>query len=127
LSEVLLGFFVNGFFPIFPWIIYPVAGFVFASWMYAEPRPPVGVMLRVAALGLSLIAVAVAAELLRPYSPAIVQDVWLKKGWTMFPASAIYVLETLGLAVAAAALCHLWIDPSPRFAIDSRLAGIAST
>lgn len=126
LSEVTLGFLVNGFFPIFPWIVYPIAGFVVASRLFPESRRSAGTVRWLTIMGIGLFAAYGAATLLRPYSPTLVQDIWLK-GWTMFPASAEYMLGTLGMALSALVAAHLLIDKSPRFDKESQIARITST
>jgi uncharacterized membrane protein len=123
LSDVLLGFLVNGYFPLFPWIVYPIAGFMTASRMPSDPASATGTLNRLTGVGACLIGASVAARSLRPHSPSIVRDVWLE-GWSMFPPSVEYLLGTLGLAITAFTLLHRWVDLSPRFPKDGRLARV---
>jgi uncharacterized membrane protein len=109
LSDVLLGFLVNGYFPIFPWLVYPIAGYLIARRIAPASGPAAGALNRVTAIGAGLIGVCVAILWLRPHSPQLVQSV-LRKGWTMFPASVAYVAGTLGIAITAFALLHRWVD-----------------
>ena len=127
LSDVLLGLFVNGYFPIFPWIVYPLVGFMVASHiMPAESKCSPRTLNRFTWLGLCLFAAWIAARLLRPHSPALVQNTWLE-GWTMFPASIQYMLGTLGIAVTASTLLHRWVDTTGTISKDSKLARIFLT
>lgn len=126
LSDVLLGFMVNGFFPFFPWIIYPVVGFWVGQWLFSAGERAPATLRRLAVLGLTLLVASIAAMYLRSYVPTKIQSVWLIK-WTQFPASTEYLLGTLGVALTALALMHAWIDRNPRIAKDGRLARIAAT
>ncbi|WP_437631152.1 heparan-alpha-glucosaminide N-acetyltransferase domain-containing protein [Sorangium sp. So ce854] len=123
LSDVLLGFLVNGYFPIFPWIVYAITGFMVASRMPPDRAQAAGTLDRLTGVGVCLIGVSVAARLLRPLTPSLVQDIWLQ-GWTMFPPSVEYMLGTLGLAITALTLLHRWVDLSPRLSKDGRVARV---
>ncbi len=115
LSDVMLGFLAVGYFPVFPWIMFPVAGFVTATLFFTDPPengPPTA---RTAHFGAVLIVIAMIARLLRPHeSDPVTTNVF--KGWTMFPASLEYVTGMLGLTLLLFALGHRWIDRSPKFA-----------
>lgn len=127
LSDVVLGFLVNGYFPIFPWIVYPLVGFMVASEvMGAEPTRAPGTLNRLTCVGIGLLVACILTSLLRPHSPAIVQKIWLE-GWTNFPASVEYMLGTLGIAITAFMLLHRWFDTSNIISKDGKLAGIFLT
>jgi uncharacterized membrane protein len=126
LSEVTLGFLVNGFFPIFPWIIFPVAGFTVASWIFPGSEQTPQTLSRLTIAGLCLLGVALLIVAAGFYSTTAVQSVWLK-GWTMFPASTEYLLGTMGVALMSLSILHRWIDPLPFFAKDRLIGRIAAT
>jgi uncharacterized membrane protein len=110
LGDVLIGFLANGFFPLFPWVAYPLVGFVTGSLFFAnapEDRPPTG---RAALLGAGLLGLALLALLLRRY----VSSTALLRGWTMFPPTMEYVTGTLGLVLLLFSLAHRWLDPNPK-------------
>lgn len=113
LSDVFIGFFANGFFPLLPWIVYPLAGFVTASVLFAEPERVKETTRRAALVGLALIAASALLRLSRPYTPESLSRHFLT-GWTMFPPSVEYVLGTLGVALFLFALGHRWVDQHPR-------------
>lgn len=127
LSDVLLGFLVNGYFPVFPWIIYPLAGFMVASRL----MPP-GTMCAPATLnrftwlGAGLFGAWIAVRLLGPVTPSLVQAIWLD-GWTMFPASVEYILGTMAIAITAFALLHRWVDRSTVISKNGHLARVCLT
>ncbi|MBK9260305.1 MAG: DUF1624 domain-containing protein [Polyangiaceae bacterium] len=124
LSDVLLGFLVNGYFPIFPWIVYPIVGFVVTSrLMPPDTTCPPATLNRLTYIGVGLLGAWIAATLLRPHSPSIVQNIWLE-GWRMFPASVEYMLGTLGLAITAFTLLHRWVDATSVIPKDSKLAQV---
>lgn len=110
LRDVLLGYLVNGYFPLFPWILYPLVGYVVGSVLFSRPTPPRGALLRLGLLGAALIVVSVLATTFRPYAPERITRVVLI-GWSMFPPSPEYVARTLGIALLAFALLHRWLDP----------------
>lgn len=125
-GEVLIGFLATGYFPVFPWLAYPLAGFVTGSVFFAnEPDtpPPTG---RAALLGAGLIVTAIGLLALRRFvpDPSLFQ---VLRGWTMFPASMEYVTGTIGMALVLFALGHRWIDRAPRSRTPTGLLGVAHT
>jgi uncharacterized membrane protein len=118
-ADVALGWLVTGYFPIFPWLAYPLAGYAFAPALLERA----GSANRVGQAG-SLPSMAVGAGLVASGSllflawPAL--PVWVTGGaaasWTMFPASTAYVLGTLGGAMLALGLLHPLFDgPAGRY------------
>ena len=122
LSDVLLGYLVNGFFPLLPWIVYPVIGFLAAGSLFpteirgrhaGRPRPGL--------VGLLLIAASAILLVGEPLLPAGLSQVG-GRAWTMFPASTAYVLGTLGTALVATVLLRRLIDRTPQPAWAAALA-----
>lgn len=126
LPQVTLGFLVNGFFPFFPWIIFPVSGFAVASLMFPESRRPAAAVSRLMLVGLGMLGAATAAVLLQPYGSTLVQEIWLT-GWTMFPASAEYVLGSLGIVISAFLIAHRFVDQQLGLGKESLIARVATT
>ncbi len=107
LADVAIGWLVTGYFPIFPWLAYPLAG-------YALGRQPAAGKRGSVVVGASLVATAAALVLTWPSLPTAVTGGALQ-AWTMFPASTAYVLGTLGgVMLALAALQGLLDGPVPR-------------
>jgi uncharacterized membrane protein len=125
-GQLALGFLATGYFPLFPWVAYPLAGFVTASLFFVPgERAPTG---RAMLLGGALVLVAAALVIARPLLPDAVRANVLK-GWTMFPPTLEYTLGTLGFALFAFAALHRWLDPNGgRFAETRfvRAAGLFS-
>lgn len=124
--EATLGFLVNGFFPIFPWILYPLAGFVTGRVYFdrdADEAPP---WKRTAAIGIGLMALA---YIMIDMQPRLANSPMrgICQGWTMFPASSEYVLSTLGATLFLFAVGHRWIDCDSSLLNHGRFAGIVQT
>ncbi len=126
LSQVMLGFFVTGYFPLLPWLVYPVVGLLSARALFRGNGETVQPAMRPALIGVGLIAACASGLLLRSHTPALVQS-RLLVGWKMFPCTPEYVLGTLGFALLVFALARRWIDLNPRFPRDGRAAIMAST
>jgi uncharacterized membrane protein len=108
LEEVVLGFLVTGYFPVFPWIAFPVAGYL-AAPMILTPAPSRARRMAAPLLaGMTLLAAAAATPFLRSMLPAAL--VPTTSVWSMFPASTTYVLGTLGATVVALTLLHRLLD-----------------
>lgn len=127
LSEVLIGYLVCGYFPIFPWIAFSIAGFVVAGTIFptdrfasTRDRAP-----RVLAIGSALLAISLILRWTRPMLPTLVAKGWLG-GWTMFPPTSEYVLGMLGVSLMLLAFCHRTLDGTPPARLKAAL-GVAKT
>ncbi len=123
-GQLALGYLATGYFPLFPWVAYPLAGFVTAT-LFFEPgaRAPTG---RAMLFGGALVALAAALLVARPHLPEPVRGTVLK-GWTMFPPSVEYTLGTLGGALFAFAALHRWLDPNGKRFEGARVLHVAGT
>lgn len=112
LSDVVLGFLVNGFFPFLPWILYPLVGYVVASVMCTRRSEyrlsPAAVM----GIGAVMIVASVLAIQFRSALPEGLTRTFLT-GWSMFPPSPEYIFRSLGIAVFSFGLLHRLIDLRP--------------
>ena len=115
LVDVLLGWLAVGYFPVFPWLAFPLLGHALAAWLFGEEvDEQVDVRGesrsgRVAASGIAGIATAFALTVSWPALPAAITGE-AALGWTMFPASTAYCLGTLGTVTLAAAALHRVLD-----------------
>lgn len=125
LTDTMVGYFVTGYFPILPWIIYPLIGFVTGTLVFEpdrdDARTPAtlrrGMFVGVTLLGLASIAIAVrtyAADLLPANLP---------QSWSMFPPSLEYVTASIGFCLLGFCGLHDRID---RRMPESWLAGVRS-
>ncbi len=125
LSEILIGFLATGYFPIFPWIAYSIAGLVTGTLMYrgeAEAnasRVPV-------ILGAVFMLFAGALLFVRESLPIPLAQHFLG-GWHMFPASIEYVVATIGLALFSFGIVHQLVDRIPGTAKNQTWLDIAKT
>jgi uncharacterized membrane protein len=126
LTDVLLGFFVNGYFPFFPWIIYPIAGFLAADVAFPETGNALASKRSMIVFGAALAIAGLLGLKLRVFASERVQTYFLQ-GWTMFPPSVEYVCWTLGCAVLSLALAHRYLDETKWLHSESRILAFART
>jgi uncharacterized membrane protein len=124
--DMVIGFLAAGYFPLLPWLLFPLAGFVIGSLFFTNSpghEPPTG---RAALVGAGLVCLggaAVLTNLCLPAQPAAV----LLGAWSMFPASIAYATGTLGLAVMLFALGHRWVDPRAERIAKARVFVVVRT
>lgn len=112
LSDVLSGFFATGYFPLFPWLCYPLLGFLVAGELFAAPATRRRDGAWCAKLGGVLLAASLGALALRAAWPALSSSIagrWLG-GWTNYPATPEFVGGTLGAALLYFAAAQRWLD-----------------
>lgn len=139
LSDVLIGFLVTGYFPIFPWIAFSLAGFAVSAALFGEGVE--GATGRVAMdgaaeqkatvwptvlVGTALIVAALGTLGLRTRLPAVAAEKLLR-GWTMFPPTLEYVACTLGIALILLGVGHRYVDCNPRALLLSGPLDVAKT
>ncbi len=107
LADVLLGWLAVGYFPVFPWLAFPLLGHAMAARLFDEGGGERS--LRIAAVGGAGIVAALAMILTWETLPFAVTGE-SARGWTMFPASTAYCVGTLGTVTLAAALLHPLLD-----------------
>lgn len=116
-ADVALGWLVTGYFPIFPWLAFPLAGYALAPTLVGQARSLPSSMEPAGSLPwfapgagfviLSLALLAAWPSLPRPLTGGAAQ------AWTMFPASTAYLAGTLGGASLALGLLHRLVDGQP--------------
>lgn len=106
LGDVVLGYLATGYFPVFPWLAMPLAGFLAAPLIYA--RDGGRSHTHAAAIGGALVAAAGLTMVARPLVPSglITHD----RLWAMFPPTTGYVLGTIGGGMLLALLLHRTLD-----------------
>lgn len=119
-SDITLGFFVTGYFPVIPWIAFPMIGFAVANALFRavlrEPTPvPNSQIWMILRLGVALMLISACLLLIRKFVPQTVSLHW-PKPWTMFPPSLAYTLGIIGFTVSLFVLTHYWIDH--RFSLE---------
>jgi uncharacterized membrane protein len=101
-TDVIMGWLVTGYFPIFPWLAFPLLGYAFAPRLLGHGRGlvPIGT-------GFVLASVAVIASWT---SLPVAVTGGGDRAWSMFPASTAYVLGTLGGVCLAVTVLHRLLD-----------------
>jgi uncharacterized membrane protein len=133
LSDIVTGYFVTGYFPIFPWLAFSLSGFATATSLFGQdeeqnndapiaPRFPWPTTLS----GACLLATSLAALFLRPYLPEMLGQ-QLLGGWTMFPTTIEYALAMIGADMILLSLLHWYVDLNPRINRCGALFDIAKT
>lgn len=126
LSDTLLGLLVTGYFPLFPWLLYPLVGFLIGGAIHDQPDVAQRPWRQTALIGGSLLAVGQAAYWLGGLLPAGALTSFFT-GWTMFPPTSEYVLTTVGTGLLTISLGHRWIDLNPGLNKDAWWVGVATT
>ncbi len=124
LSDLVTGYLVTGYFPIFPWIILPITGFIIAPTLFTPSnnllhslRP--SRFLLVAYVSVGCVVASFALQTFTSLPPLISQ-------WTMFPASSSYLLGVVGMALLSLLSLNTIIDKSWKEECSSMTTGTAA-
>ncbi len=112
LADVLQGFLVVGYFPVLPWIIFPLAGFVAGTLVFGQTRdqqPGIPAIVRGVWIGAGMIVLSAAMVTTRALFPQWFPNDW-PAIWTMFPPSAEYVMGMLGFGIFGFCGGYLLLD-----------------
>jgi uncharacterized membrane protein len=113
LEDVLLGFVANGYFPVMPWIIFPLMGFSVGDVVIPRPGRPAPFPWWLAVTGCGLVLLSLLGVLLRESMPASISKHYLT-GFTMNPASTEYTVGMVGLDILGLLVLHRWMDQNTR-------------
>ena len=122
LSDILLGFSVTGYFPLFPWIAFSIVGYVTGGYLFGSNDQAYK---RTALTGAGLLAASLLLLAVRPEQPGDLSK-HLLRGWTMYPATIEYVLGTLGISLLLLGVLHKTVDLNPASAKHERALGVAT-
>ena len=112
MTEVLMGFFTNGYFPLFPWIVFPLLGYVVGRACFGskELRLP-GMLLPAGSIlvvvSLVMIYISSSANL-----PAVAA--WYISPFTFYPASTSFLLLAIGINILLFVLFYRLFDLKER-------------
>ena len=108
LSDLVAGYLVTGYFPLFPWIILPITGFVIAPTLFTPSSniPHGQRQSRFLMVGYVSVGCAIASFALQRliFLPPLIYR------WTMFPASSSYLLGVIGMALFSLLALNTIID-----------------
>ncbi len=109
LRDIFFGFFTNGYFPLFPWIIFPIAGFVCGEFIVQQNRLPTRVLNRLGVIGIAALGLAGLLVAFQRQIPTKIAQQYAS-GLTEFPASTEFVLAMVGFVLISLAVLHRWVD-----------------
>lgn len=112
ITDIVHGFLANGYFPLIPWLSVPIAGFVVGETIFRHPEDTAVLRLRLVRAGTILVAVSAVLLAAMPRLPAVVSTHY-GIGLTFYPASAEYLLLTVGLTLLALAALNRLVDTNP--------------
>jgi uncharacterized membrane protein len=111
--DVVSGFFVNGYFPLLPWVIFPLAGHIIGEVAFRRRESSTQTDWRLAAAGIGFMALAVVDVALGAQSPFLMAKHYAT-GFTLYPASTEYILGMLGFSLLCLAILRRWVDRNER-------------
>jgi uncharacterized membrane protein len=126
LSDTLIGYLATGYFPLFPWIVFPLIGASTADWlgMGSQDEP-----IRWKRLGWGGLALAILGLSLPWCNPRALDTVAARQlmAWTMFPATPAYVTGMLGITLVMFTVFHWAFDPPARWPVPRWFSTIFQT
>lgn len=128
LSDTAVGWLATGYFPLFPWIVFPLAGASAADWLAENPTKQPSRLWRMAGSGSGLAVAGVSAPVWASSLIGTRLDTRLT-AWTMFPPSPAYIAGMLGITFLMFAICCWVFDPPARWTLPlwlSRIVGVFS-
>jgi uncharacterized membrane protein len=111
--DIVSGFLVNGYFPVFPWIVFPLIGFIIGDVGFRRRQRSAAWLGQLMAIGIGRMAIAALGIILGAKMPRLIAE-YYTNGFTFFPASTEYILGTAGLTMVCVALLYQCLDLSNR-------------
>jgi uncharacterized membrane protein len=126
LTDTAIGWLATGYFPLFPWIVFPLAGASTADWLGESSSPELPRLKRLAWAGLALAMTGVTAPVWTWWLFGSGFDARLT-AWTMFPPSPAYVAGMLGVTLLVFAIGRWAFDPPARWPLPTWMSRIGVT
>ena len=108
LRDVAWGFVANGYFPLFPWLVFPLAGFLAARVFLLDEHEGRALRRLLPVAGVALVAISVAGT----EAGGRLDGLW--RGYAspvrFYPATTTFILKVLGLILCAFSALHSWLD-----------------
>ena len=112
LTDTILGCLVNGYFPVFPWLAFPLAGYALGPTIFHPDSKT--------SAAKPLLLLAVVMMLLSGLLQFAGQSSG-QKPWTMFPASPAFIAGTMGFVLLAIVTTRFLIDLFPGAWISAKV------
>jgi uncharacterized membrane protein len=111
LPDLVQGFLAVGYFPIFPWLLFPLLGYSIGVITFPEKTklPNTGALWGTFWIGLLLMTLAAGAVVIRYLWATQFPTTW-PDSWTMFPPSIEYTTGTIGWVLFAFSACYWLFD-----------------
>jgi uncharacterized membrane protein len=109
LRDVVFGFTANGYFPIFPWLLFPILGFVAAEPIYLRSANSRPARRRLAIVALALLLFTGVASLVRHRIDPRFASIYLD-GLSEFPATTEFLFAMSGFAILLSLALHRLLD-----------------
>lgn len=131
-SDVAFGFFLNGYFPLLPWIIFSLSGFVLTESISRNAMPVVtnnqshSSNTKIRTIAIAMMCVAGLGNLQNVFPDSVIVENYVN-GVSMFPASTQYVIGMLGLCVLSFSVLHQYVDHRQAVTVGAVPRGLLST
>ncbi|QDT39282.1 heparan-alpha-glucosaminide N-acetyltransferase domain-containing protein [Stratiformator vulcanicus] len=112
LSDIFIGFGIAGYFPVFPWLAFPLLGYVSSQHLFSREEEAEQSRSQSHYLVATGGLLALTAGLLiqtRPLLPTLVSTNYFG-GWTMYPPTIEYICGTIGLTLLLLCVTHRYFD-----------------
>lgn len=111
LRDVAWGFLANGYFPLFPWLVFPLCGFMAGRVFLADETGAAALRRSLPLAGLALVALSVAGTAASRQA----EGIWsgYASAVRFYPATTTFVLKILGGILLAFWALHSWLDRRP--------------
>jgi uncharacterized membrane protein len=117
LGDVLWGFATNGYFPLLPWLVFPLAGLLAARVLFSDD--PWGGILQRSLPWVGAACIALAAFGARAGEGSADLRRWYASPVAFYPATTTFILMALGVILLLFWALHRWLDRQPRPAIPA--------
>ena len=108
LLDILLGVTLQGYFPLLPWLVFPIIGFCLGRAITPTGHSSTNLDRSIPILGIILVIIAAVGALSHQFSP--IGSGWYLSPISFYPASTTYVLGVLGSILMAFWFLHRRYD-----------------
>lgn len=126
LTDIFIGYFFTGYFPLFPWLALPLIGFTCGNYMLSNTQLRIVEVRNIAFIGTSLVLMSLLLQYFHSSLPAqFVVNPTI--AWTMFPPSLSYLSGTIGMTLLSLATLHTFVDHKVQNNADNKWLSACGT